>query len=119
MIRDAKQQYDPPLPVSEHWAYICWWRTYSRLLQFSEDPNWVFINYDAMLDGTAAEALCEFAGTQLDFSQVDRGTSRSSTRPWPNSRIALSCRDVYERLRERAAERQRTLPGANLKTIAG
>ncbi len=107
MLRDAKEQYDPPLPITRNWAYVCWFRTYSRIITFSEkSQRWLFVNYDAILDRTATEGLSEFVMARLDFSQVDRRTSRSSIHDWPNSRIAQSCRDVYERLCKIAATNQ-------------
>lgn len=107
MLRDAKEQYDPPLPITSNWGYVCWLRTYSRLLGFSEiSRNWMFISYDAMIDRSATASLSEFASAPLDFSQIDRSTSRSSVHEWPISRIARSCRDVYKRLCERAAVHQ-------------
>ncbi len=107
MLRDANEQYDPPLPISRNWGYVLWWRTYSRLLRFSEmSQKWMFVNYDAMIDRSATTGLSEFVAAPLDFSQIDQSTSRSTTQEWPNSRIARSCRRVYSRLCERAAARQ-------------
>jgi hypothetical protein len=107
MLRDAKEQYGPPLPITRNWGYVYWLRTYSRLLGFSETSrNWMFINYDAMIDRSATTSLSGFASAWLDFSQIDQSTSRSSAHEWPTSRIARSCHDVYKRLCERAAVHQ-------------
>lgn len=113
VLRDAKEQYEPPLPITSRWGYLYWLRTYSRLLAFSKmSCKWLFINYDAMIDGTARAGLTEFVGAPLDFSQIDRRTSRSSARDWPKSGIALKCRSVYELLCKRAdaVERCQTIP---------
>jgi hypothetical protein len=116
ILRDAKEQYEPPLPVTKNWGYIYWHRTYSRLLSFSENSStWLFLNYDAVVDRSATERLSDFVATPLDFDQIDKRTSRSSSQEWPESKIARSCRHVYERLCERANVRNRNNRGANIR----
>jgi len=104
MIRDAREQYEPPLPVTQTWGFTCWWRTYSRLIVLSKSsPHWMFINYDAMLDRSANADLSEFASATLDFSQIDDRTSRSQKHEWPTSSIGQRCSDLYEELCTRAS----------------
>jgi len=118
ILRDAKDEYDPPLPVTRNGGYIYWLRTYARLLGFSETAGkWMFVNYDAMIDGSATMSLSEFASAPLDFSQIDQSTSRSSTHEWPSSGIARCCQDVYKRLYERAAMHRRIV-SPQVKTIS-
>lgn len=107
MLRDAHEQYDPPLPLTESQGYLYWWRSYSRLLSSPGDSqNWIFLNYDTILDRSRIPSLSEFACAPLDFSQIDRSTSRSSAHEWPTSTIGRRCRDIYQRLCERAAKHE-------------
>lgn len=103
MIRHAREEYEPALPVTENWGYVCWQRTYLRLLRFSEgSANWIFVDYDSLLDGSGTARLSDFVGCDLNFSQVDRTTSRSAKHDWPTSKIGRECRAVYGRLCESA-----------------
>ena len=103
MLRDAREQYEPALPITRNWGYISWYRTYSRLLAFSEkSPKWLFVNYDAVVDRSATADLLDFVGAPLNFDHIDKRTSRSSSQEWPQSKVARRCRDVYQVLCERA-----------------
>lgn len=104
MLRDAREQYDPPLPISRRWGWICWMRTYSRLLAWSEGSDrWLFVGYDGMFEASTRMRLVEFAEASLDFSQIDPRLSRTTTQAWPGTAIARECRSLYERMQARAA----------------
>jgi len=104
MIRHAWEEYQPALPVTENWGYVCWQRTYLRLLRFSEgSTKWIFVNYDSLLEGSGTTRLSEFVGCALNFSQIDRKTSRSAIHDWPKSRVGQDCRAVYDHMRELAS----------------
>jgi hypothetical protein len=103
MMRDTREQYDPPLPIPANWGWTCWKRTYSRLLEWSErSENWMIVRYDGMFDEKSRSRLSEFVDASLDFSQINPRVSRTSSHEWPDTPIARTCRSLYEQLCERA-----------------
>jgi hypothetical protein len=106
VMRDAKETYDPPLPVSLSWAYEQWGRNYHRLLKkMADDTNWFFADYDDIISGASIAAIEAFTHAKLDTSEIDPSVSRSKRN---NGRSALpaarKCWKIYDVLRSRAAQ---------------
>jgi glycosyltransferase involved in cell wall biosynthesis len=102
ILRDVRETYRPPLPISARWAYTAWYRGYARLLAGVERGGpAVFVHYDDVASGAALPALAAFSNARIDATQVDRSVSRAEATP---SRLAIAarCRELYGALRERA-----------------
>lgn len=106
ILRDASESYRTPLAVSAGWAYRHWERNYRRLLdQYASQGEWLFVEYDAILDGTAIPALQAFSGARLNTSQIDPSVSRSKQDARHAGRPdAQRCRALLQRLRECSAQ---------------
>jgi hypothetical protein len=102
ILRDAKETYKPPLPMSARWAYTAWARNYSRLLDYAgiHGPA-VFVRYEDVLSGRAHKVIETISMSKIDVSEVDASVSRARAvaHSLPE---ATRCREVFERLRERA-----------------
>jgi hypothetical protein len=104
MLRDAREQSDPPLPITPRQGWVCWMRTYARLLALSEGlENWMFVDYNGRFDASTRMRLAEFSEAALDFSQIDPRVSRTTVQQWPDTAIARKCRGLYDRMCARAA----------------
>ncbi len=103
ILRDAAESYDPRLRVSARWSYTAWRRSYSRLLHIAGAGGpALFIHYDDVASGDALPVLAAFTGAEIDSTEIDLSVSRSRavTRRLP---VAVACRELYDRLRTRAA----------------
>jgi hypothetical protein len=105
ILRDARETYSPPLPADAHWAALCWWRNYGRLLHdFACGGDWLFVHYDGVVNGTALRAIANFAEAELDTRQVDRSVSRAQPAKLSvGRRLGNRCALLYEQLQARAS----------------
>ncbi len=105
LLRVCEKDYDPPLPLTPRWAYLHWARNYRHLLdRFSNDGDWLFVDYDSIVEHSAIPAIQAFSGAKLDVSELDPSVRRSeSSREFAGLREARQCYAIYDRLRERSA----------------
>ncbi len=101
----ASREYSPPLPVTPKWAYLHWARNYRRLLdRFADDENWLFVDYNSIIEQRSLPAIQAFSQAQVDGSQLDPSVSRSkSTQKFVGLPEARRCYQIYERLCSRSA----------------
>lgn len=104
MLRDARQAYARPLPLTPRWAFTCWFRTYSRLFDVMarEEQKWLLVSYDQIMNKQALPALARFAEADVDAGQLDPSVSRSDARAQYDFGVARRCRDLYRRLEQRS-----------------
>jgi glycosyltransferase involved in cell wall biosynthesis len=102
ILRDVRETYDPPLPISARWAYTAWLRNYSRLLE-SVDRGGpaVFARYEDVVSGAALPMLAKHTNAEIDAGQVDQSASRAES-VRRNLRVASRCRELHLRLCRRA-----------------
>lgn len=104
ILRFCEREDKTRLPVTPEWAYLHWARNYGRLLdRLSDGGDWLFVDYDSIVEGRALEAIRSFTGAELDTSEVDPSVRSSN----PNGKFgdlpeARRCYEVYRRLRERS-----------------
>ncbi|MGQ4646885.1 hypothetical protein [Lyngbya aestuarii] len=78
MLRNAKEIYNPPLPLDEKWGFTVWYRNYRRLLyKLSNEEDWLFIQDEQIFSGEAFPAIENFIETSIDTSQIKPGIRRS------------------------------------------
>jgi hypothetical protein len=106
MLRDSLEREDDPLPIDALWAAVLWWRTYRRLLRdLSRTGDWLFVHYDDVLSGAALPAISAFTAVSVDAQQLDPSVSRAQpTELQVGRRWTRRCAQLYQELRERAAE---------------
>ncbi len=103
ILRDAHEQYQPPLAVNEKWGYIMWFRTYDRLLRkYGGHPHWMFIHYGQVQSLEAIPAMEAFVDGKLDSNNINPSISRSQLRTDQGMNIARKCDDLYDLLCLRA-----------------
>lgn len=103
ILRDAQTVYTPSLPIDERDAYVAWHRVYTRLLDdWSQEGDWLFVDFDRVLDGEALAALAAFADTPVDATELDRKLSKARAASIIHHADAETCRQVHARLLERA-----------------
>ena len=103
MLREATETYDPPLPLTAHWAYTSWYRMYRTLLRnFSHRGEWLFVSYDQVASQRALPALENFAGAPLRRENIRPSVSRARPRKPPGFRVAQACEELFGELCERA-----------------
>jgi Sulfotransferase family len=105
LLQVSAKDYDPPLPLTPRWAYLHWARNYRRLLdRFSNDGDWLFVDYNSIIEHSSIPAIEAFSGAKLDVSELDPSVRRSqSTRKFGDLREARQCYAIHERLLERSA----------------
>jgi hypothetical protein len=97
--------HHPPVQVPEKWCYHYWYTTYQRLLEWSANKdNWVFVNYQDIMNGESLPLIETMTGCQLDASQLTPSLSRSTPSDGPPSLIARKCVALYEVLCQRAKQ---------------
>jgi hypothetical protein len=102
MLREARETYRPPIPLTARFAYASWFRMYRRLLRdLSREGEWLFVRYEQILCEEALPALEAFAETRLCTTQIDAAVSRAQPNPQraPGARRA---RRLFQALLERA-----------------
>lgn len=103
MLRHAREGYEPPLPLTPHWAFTTWYRSYRCILDEWRRPNdWLIVHYDQIVDGRALPALGRFAEADLDCSEIDGSCSRSNPRNKYTFSAAARARCLYRLLQERS-----------------
>lgn len=82
------------------WVERYWKRTYSRLLKWAEQykGNWLFVDYDALVDDGDCSSLEDFTGYQVDASMITKSLRRSR----PSSPSAPALLSLHEKMRRRA-----------------
>lgn len=105
MLHNALKEYHPPLPLTPEWAYLHWARNYRRILdRFSRDGDWLFVDYNSIVEHRSIPAIQAFSQAEIDASELDPSVRRSaSTREFGHLREARLCYSIYERLLERSA----------------
>ncbi len=99
MLRNSRETYTPPLPVSEAWCYRNWSRTYRRLLSvYSREGDWFFAHYNQIADLSALDGLSEFLGHDLDASQIDPSIRRSKAPESRQNSHERNCAKLYSEL---------------------
>ena len=105
VLRDAREAYAPPLPVTPDWVYRQWWRGYRRnLRRAASGDGWLFVHYDDVVSGAALPAIEAFAECRVDAAHVDPAVARASARlRVSRSSLRDRCFGLYAELRARAA----------------
>jgi hypothetical protein len=105
ILRVASVEYQPPLPVTPRWAYLHWARNYGRILdRFADDENWLFVDYNSIVERRSLPAIRSFSEAEVDASELDPSVRLSQpSQRFNRLREARRCYRVHERLRERAA----------------
>ncbi|MGF1523657.1 MAG: hypothetical protein ACFBSF_15175 [Leptolyngbyaceae cyanobacterium] len=104
MLRNAREIYDPPLPLDESWGLRLWYRNYRRLLyQFSNPENWFFVHDELMFSGEALPVLEKFVETDLNYDQINPLIRRSQSEAvQPSSQLRKQCLTLFEALKQRS-----------------
>jgi hypothetical protein len=100
MMRDAKELYDPPLALTEEWAFEHWKLAYTNILTMRKaadrPDDWLFVHFDDVLDGSAFLAIEKFADCQIDRSAIDRRIVRFKREvDEPGNQ---GCADIYDQM---------------------
>ena len=104
MLRNAREIYNPPLPIDEEWGLKLWYRNYQRLLyQFSNDEDWFFIHDEQVFSGKAVPALEKFVETSLATDQVNPAIRRSHPQRLDSFNEQYHrCNDLFKQLKQRS-----------------
>ncbi len=102
ILRDAAETYQPPLLVTEKWAYKAWYQTYNNILNnLSLTGKWLFINYNDVISLRAIPSLELFAETKVNTEQIDIKISRATSINKPANILQQKCELIYEQLLNR------------------
>lgn len=100
-LRDARESYAPPLPMTEAWAWDHWELAYRRILQHrAGGGEWMTVNYDRVAGGQALPAMAAFTESSLDASAIHTEVSRAHGNPNGATAIPERCRRLYEELEQ-------------------
>lgn len=118
VVRHAQENYDPPLAIDRAWALRCWNASYRRLLRWArgDRERWMFVDADAVVDGSARAALESFVGLDLDFTHIDPALGRSRPITAENDALVTDCRHLFAML---AREARADLARGNTPPPAG
>ena len=103
MLREATERYSPPLALTPNWAYRVWLRTYERILhELSQEGEWLFVNFDQVLNQEAIPAIECFSEVALNTSQISPHVSRAGSTPATDGRWRHRCQWIYDELTKRS-----------------
>ncbi|MEO1295410.1 MAG: hypothetical protein AAFW75_06335 [Cyanobacteria bacterium J06636_16] len=104
MLRNARDIYNPPLPLNEDWGLKLWYRNYHRLLhELSDEESWLFVHDELIFSGEALAAIEKFAETDLKDDQINPSIRRSKPEAiHPSSHIKKKCSSLFEELKKRS-----------------
>lgn len=104
MLRNAKEIYDPPLPLDEDWGLKLWYRNYRRLLhKLSNQENWFFVHDELIFSGEALPAIEKFVDTDLNDDQINPTIRRSKPEAVkPSNQLRKQCQSLFEALKRRS-----------------
>jgi hypothetical protein len=93
------------LSVNLDEALQIWRAMYRQILDFhcTDDSEWLFIEYEQLIDGTALDAISKFLDAKVDNSFIDQRLNRS--RP-ANIELGDEVGALYERLQQKARASQ-------------
>jgi len=102
-LRNAREVYSPPIPITLKECNLSWYRNYKRLLYvYSKRGQWLFVNYDMIIAAKAIRAIEHFAETTVDISSIDPSLSRAKHQEPAGVRIGSKLHKLYDRLQARA-----------------
>ena len=104
MLRNAKEIYNPPLPLDEEWGFKLWHRNYRRLLhEISDEKDWFFIHDELIFNSKIFPALENFVEAKLNTDQVKPEIRRSRPNQFESfSKNHQLCNLLFEELKERS-----------------
>jgi len=104
MMRDAKSLYDPPLALTEDWAFDHWRLAYSNIITMRKSSaradDWLFINFDDVLDGSAFPAIETFADCHVDPEAIEQDLVRFRHRESASEN--RTCAAVFDEMLQQA-----------------
>lgn len=102
-LRNAREVYSPPIPITLKECNVSWYRNYKRILYtYSNKWECLFIHYDMIITQKAIPAIENFAGVKVDTSKIDKKMSRSKPKKTTNAHLKSKLQNLYERLQQRA-----------------
>lgn len=84
--------------LDEEWAESVWLQSYEAILDMASEGDWLFLEYDQLVNGHGLARLEAFVDASLDPAFLDRRLARTR----PHAAPSPTALDLYERLRFRA-----------------
>jgi len=97
----ASEPFYQNLAIGAEHALRVWAAMYRQILDFhcTDDAEWLFIEYDQLIAGTAFDPISRFLNVEIDAGFLDQNLNRS--RP-DETALTSDVRDIYERLQAKA-----------------
>lgn len=99
MLREVQRDPDLDLKFNRKSSYAVWLRTYEHILYVHRrEGDWLFVDYDQLLDGRGALRMGEHLDVELTNDFVDAQLNRTRPAAAPPARLSR----MYDQLRELA-----------------
>ena len=97
----ATEPFYQNLGIGTEYALRVWAAMYRQILDFhcTDDTEWLFIEYDDLIKGSAFEPISRFLGAEVDSGFLDQRLNR--TQPARNA-VDSQIKDLYRRLQVKA-----------------